>query len=195
VLLGAADIYMIGDGAPQCSVGDMLARGIAYSQLNVQTTLQLTGGTLTKALALHVAAVLPSATGHSINLDDQYEEDITTERIPVTDGFSPVPNGPGLGFEVDEKALARFAANRPPELPKHIGILHLPDGHDIYTPYEPGVGDVPRFTGHEEGAIRGISFELWEDDGSEEFTRMHQRLGKERIIMEDRPRQSARRRS
>ena len=79
-------------------------------------------GTLGKALALHMAAVLPSATGHSINLDDQYEEDYTTERIPVIEGFSRVLEGPGLGFDVDEAALARLAANKPANRPDMWGF-------------------------------------------------------------------------
>ena len=138
--------------------------------------MQLTGGTLTKALALHIAAVLPTATGHSINLDDQYAEDITTETIPVVSGSSPVPDGPGLGFDVDEDALARLAAQKPNEIPRHVGVLHLPGGHKVYTPSYP---DVPALTGREEGAIRGIGFEIWEDDGSEEFREVHERVARE----------------
>ena len=49
--------------------------------------------------------MLPTATVHFINLDDQYSEDITTKNIPVTEGFSLVPENPGLGFEVDAAAL------------------------------------------------------------------------------------------
>ena len=176
IIFGAADIYMIGDGLPTCSIGDTLARGTVCGLANIQTIMQLTGGTLMKALALHMAAVLPSMTGHSINLDDQYEEDITTERIPVIEGFSPVPEGPGLGYEVDEDTLKRFAANKPIEASKHVGILHLPGGHKIYTPHW---ASVSQLTGREEGTIRGINFELWVDDSSEEFARTYERVQKE----------------
>lgn len=177
VIHGLADAYMVGEGG----IGNTLARGFAYGAANIQTIIQLTGGTLTKALALHTAAVLPTATGHSINLDDQYEEDITKERIPVIEGYSPVPEGPGLGIEVDEEALARMAANKPTIIPKHVGILHLPGGHKIYTPSIPSVSQL---TGREEGTIRGLKLELWEDDGSPEFARIYERVQKEGKFVE-----------
>jgi hypothetical protein len=172
-----ADAYMVGEGG----IGNTLVRGFAYGAANIQTIIQLTGGTLTKALALHMAAVLPTATGHSINLDDQYEEDVTKKRIPVIEGYSPVPEGPGLGIEVDEEALARVAANKPTIIPKHVGILHLPGGHKIYTPSLPSVSQL---TGREEGTIRGLKLELWEDDGSSEFARIYERVQKEGKFVE-----------
>ena len=88
---GMADIFMLGG-----PIGDTVQRGIAAARANMQVIMQLTGGTLMKAMTLHLMAVLPTASAHSINLDDQYAEDITTERIPVDEGFSPVPEGPGL---------------------------------------------------------------------------------------------------
>lgn len=169
---GAADMYMF-SGMP---IGDTLISGFACARANTQMLLQLTGGTLTKALALHMAAVLPTATGHSIHLDDQYLEDVTQERIPVVEGASPVPDGPGLGVEVDEEALAELATKAPSvplEPPRHIGVLRLPDGQRLYTEATPPVAAI---TGREEGAVRGIGMELREDDGSEEFDELYQRV-------------------
>ena len=171
IMHGVADIYMLESG-----VGNTLATGLALGRANIQTIIQLTGGTLTKALALHMAAVLPTHTAHTINLDDQYAEDITTARIPVIEGASPVPENPGLGIEVDEDALARVAANTPIEPPKHVGILHMPSGHTFYgRSYISPSG----LTGREEGTIRGLKSELWPDDGSNEFTRIYERVQKE----------------
>ena len=153
VIHGVADAYMVGEAG----LGDALARGMAYGRANIQTIVQLTGGTLTKALALHLAAVLPTV-GHSINLDDQYEDDITTERIPVIEGSSPVPEAPGLGVEVDEAALERAAARQPTVLRRYVSVLRLPGGHTLYTPKFPAVS---RLTGYEEGTIRGLRVELW----------------------------------
>jgi len=172
VTAGVADVYMF-SGMP---IGDTLISGFACARANTQMFLQLTGGTLTKALALHIAAVLPTATGHSIHLDDQYQDDVTRERIPVVEGASPVPEGPGLGVEVDEEALAELAAKAPEvptEPPRHIGILHLPDGQKLYTEAVPSIA---RITGREEGAIRGIAMQLREDDGSGEFEQLYQRV-------------------
>ncbi len=175
VIHGLADAYMIGESG----VGDALARGFVYAKANLQTIIQLTGGTLTKALALHMGAVLPTMTGHSLNIDDQYEEDITIERIPIVEGASPVPEGPGLGYEVDEDALARAAANKPTELSRHVGILSFSSGRKLYTPSFPSVTQI---TGCEEGTIRGVNFKLWDDDGSQEFERIYAQVRREGTI-------------
>ena len=167
---GMADIFMLGG-----PIGDTVQRGIAAARANMQVIMQLTGGTLMKAMTLHLMAVLPTASAHSINLDDQYAEDITTERIPVDEGFSPVPEGPGLGFEVDEAMLRKVASNAPIEetRPRVIGVLRLPNGTVVHTPRRA----VPqRITGMEEGAVRGIDFGWWEDDDSPEFDEAYARM-------------------
>jgi L-alanine-DL-glutamate epimerase-like enolase superfamily enzyme len=171
IVLGMADLYMIGG-----SIGDTMAIGMAMAKANVQTILQFEGGTLGKAMAMHMAAVLPTHTAHSINLDDQYEEDITTERIPVIDGCSPVPDGIGLGYEVDEDSLARVAAQELVERPPHIGVLHMPSGH-VY--YGKSYISPSSLVGRQEGAVRGFRSELWEDDGSAEFRKIYDRVQSE----------------
>ncbi len=171
IMNGCADLYMIGEHGIALSI----ARGWACAEANVSTVIQLTGGTLCKAMALHLAAVVPNVS-HSVNLDDQYEEDVTGGRIEVAAGSSPVPQGPGLGVEVDEEELARIAQNPATEIPRHIGALHLPGGRTWYTRGFPGV---ERLTGFPEGNIRGIRLEVLEDDGSEEFARRYAKLEKE----------------
>jgi len=90
-----ADIYMLsGDH------DNVMGFGWAAANANVSVLLQEGGGggTLGKAMALHMASVLPTHTAHLICLDDQYDEDIySANRIPVIGGSSPVPRGPGLG--------------------------------------------------------------------------------------------------
>ncbi len=167
IIQGLADIYMLGGG-----IGDTLATGFTFGKANIRTLIQITGGTLTKALALHLAAVLPTCSGHSIDLDDQYEEDITTERIPVTEGYSPVPEGPGLGYEVDEEALARLAAQSHRTPPRYVGVLHMPGGHTFYGPSHVAPEG-------EEGTVRGFKSELWYEDGSKEFEEIYERTQKE----------------
>ena len=172
LLQGIADIYMLESG-----VGNMLTTGFAFGKGNIQTLIQLTGGTLTKAFALHMAAVLPTHTAHTINLDDQYAEgEDVAPLIPVIAGSSTVPQGPGLGIDVDEDALAHLATNQPIEKPKHVGILHMPGGHTFYGRSYISVTDL---TGREEGTIRGIKSELWLDDGTKEFDQVYRRAQKE----------------
>ncbi len=176
VMQGVADLYMIGGG-----IGQTLISGFAYARANMPVIIQQSGNTLMKALTLHQAAVLPTASAHVVVLDDQYDEDITTEKIPVLAGCSPVPERPGLGVDVDEEALARAAARPHIETPPFIGVLHLPGG---YRAYSRGNPNVQRLTGCEEGAIPGIAYEYWLDDGSAAYRRVWERLGREGAFVE-----------
>ena len=170
VIAGAADVYMIGG-----AIGKTLQQGFAYGRANVQALIQQSGGVLMKALTLHQAAVLPTATVHTITLDDQYERDLGAP-IAVDEGFSRVPEGPGLGVEVDDGAIAEFAARAHLPLPAFIGVLHLPGGKRLYTLGNPGVA---RLTGFEEGALGGVDFEYWEDDGTPQYRAAQARLERE----------------
>ena len=176
VLHGTADIYMIGG-----RIGDTMQKGFAYGQANIQTLLQQSGNTLMKAFTLHQAAVLPTATAHIITLDDQYEDDITTSQLLPTEGFCRVPEGAGLGIEVDEEKLKQAAQRQ--HIPKLdvIGVVHLPYGRKYYTPGEPNVQNL---TGFEEGALRGIHFERLVKDESPDFERVQKRLEEEGPFIE-----------
>lgn len=176
IIHGVADIYMIGG-----RIGDTLTSGYAYGKANIQCLIQQCGNALMKALTLHQAAVLPTASAHIINIDDQFEPDILTERIPVIEGFSPVPEGPGLGVEVDEEALAAAATRAHLPRSDYIGVLHLPGGHRAYSVGGPNVN---RLTGTEEGRIAGLNFEHWVDDGSDDYQRVLKRLQKEGPFVE-----------
>jgi len=171
IINGCADAYMVGE----IGIGKSIARGFACAAANLTTVIQLTGGTLSKALAMHLGAVLPHIS-HSINLDDQCEDDVTGSRIEIAEGSSPVPEAPGLGYEVDEECLKRLAAIPNTKVPRNIGILHMPGGHKIHTI---GTPSVSRLTGFPEGNIRGIRLEVWEEDGSDDFATLYSRLEKE----------------
>ena len=166
-----ADAYMLAG-----SMFDMMSAGFALGRANLQVIMQHESGTLGKAMAMHMGCVLPTHTSHSINLEDQYEEDVTTESMPILDGSSPVPKGIGLGYEVDESAVQRLSQQKLVEKPRHIGILHMPDGATWYGKGYVSPGSV---TGKEEAGIRGFRCELWEDDGTSEFDAMLARIEQE----------------
>ena len=177
VIRGVADIYMIGG-----RIGDTMAAGIAYGRANVQCLIQQSGNALMRALSLHQAAVLPTASVHTITGADQYDEDITAEPIPVIEGASRVPEAPGLGVEVDEEGLQQAIERSHIPEPDFIGVLRLPGGHVVYSR---GFPEVQRLTGREEGAIAGIDFEYWEDDGTPEFERVKARLESEGSFVDE----------
>jgi L-alanine-DL-glutamate epimerase-like enolase superfamily enzyme len=61
------------------------------------------------AAHLHVAAALADAPFAHALAYDLNESDLLTTPIPVVAGRMPVPDGPGLGVEVDEDRLAFYA--------------------------------------------------------------------------------------
>ena len=178
MLHGLADGYIIGE---YCGgFGDALQRGFAYSKANIPSVIQLTGGSLITAFALHMGAVLPRVA-HTITLDDNYTEDLAKERIPVIEGCSPVPEGPGLGVEVDEAKLQQMIAREPYQMPKVLGITRFAGGGTLYSI---GFPNLEALVGYQEGSVRGHKFDLREDDGSEEFAQLYERAQHEGSFFE-----------
>ncbi|MDP6701010.1 MAG: enolase C-terminal domain-like protein, partial [Candidatus Latescibacteria bacterium] len=178
MLHGLADGYIIGE---YCGgFGDALQRGFAYSKANIPSVIQLTGGSLITAFALHMGAVLPRVA-HTITLDDNYTEDLAKERIPVIEGCSPVPEGPGLGVEVDEAKLQQMIAREPYQMPKVLGITRFAGGGTLYSV---GFPNLEALVGYQEGSVRGHKFDLREDDGSEEFAQLYVRAQHEGSFFE-----------
>ncbi|MDE0221797.1 MAG: hypothetical protein OXJ90_21185 [Spirochaetaceae bacterium] len=179
-VLEAADLYMIGARG----IGQAMRQGYAYAAANKQVIIQQTGNTLMKAMTLHQAAVLPTATAHTVTLDDQYADDITTTRIPVVEGSSRVPEAPGLSVDVNEEALQRAAAREPLPRPEFVGATRLASGATLYTLGDP---DLARITGFEEGAQPGIRLERWVADGSAAYRDTLERLRREGQFIEPAP--------
>lgn len=171
VLHGMADVYMM-----YPPIGELLDQATTMGRLGYQVIFQLCGGTLAKSMAMHIACTMPTATGHSIHLDDQVDEDFTLSRIPVVEGFSRVSEEPGLGVDVDEKLLYEYAANEPGPTPPYVGMTRLRGGHTVYSLGQPHLTSL---TGQEEGTIRNLQYKRWFDDGSDEWAAVYERVGNE----------------
>ncbi|MCK1754153.1 mandelate racemase/muconate lactonizing enzyme family protein [Bradyrhizobium sp. 137] len=101
-------------GLSECKkIADMAeAFGVRYNP-------HVWGTAIAIAASLHLLAVLPPHTrsspiplGPLLELDrteNPLRQAIVTEPIEHTRGIVPVPNAPGLGIEIDRKALVRFA--------------------------------------------------------------------------------------
>lgn len=72
-----------------------------------------------------------------------------------------------------EEALGDLASRPAPQLPEHLGVLRMAHGRLLYTPSIP---DPSQVLGFEEGTLRGVDCEIWEDDGTEEFRRVRERV-------------------
>jgi L-alanine-DL-glutamate epimerase-like enolase superfamily enzyme len=68
-----------------------------------------------KAASLHLNAVLTEAHFQEYCVaETPINRFLTREKMPVEDGFVAVPDGPGLGVELDPEILARYAVGSKP---------------------------------------------------------------------------------
>jgi len=58
--------------------------------------------------ALHLAAMAPGVHAHGLATADLLDSDLLLEPLPITGGRMDVPNGPGLGVELDVAAIERY---------------------------------------------------------------------------------------
>jgi muconate cycloisomerase len=67
---------------------------------------------ISSAMHVHLHAARHHSLGHDTELFGQVmlEDDLIVESIDYSDGHATVPGGPGWGVELDEEALAKYAA-------------------------------------------------------------------------------------
>ena len=63
------------------------------------------------ALALHLAAASGATYAHGLSTLPLVEDDLILQKLPVVEGRLNMPSSPGLGVEVDEAALERYAVS------------------------------------------------------------------------------------
>jgi muconate cycloisomerase len=76
--------------------------------LSVNIAAKIAESSISSAAALHLACAVPKANW-GVSLTHFYlAEDIVRRPLPLKDGLVALPDGPGLGVEVDEAAVERF---------------------------------------------------------------------------------------
>jgi muconate cycloisomerase len=76
--------------------------------LSVNIAAKIAESSISSAAALHLACAVPKADW-GVSLTHFYlAEDIVRRALPLKDGLVRLPEGPGLGVEVDEAAVERF---------------------------------------------------------------------------------------
>ena len=149
--------------------------------------LQLVGAGLTTTWAAHLGAVLSHATWSAVTCVNLYSHQLLKEPIRVESGYHRVPEAPGLGVEVDEKAVERYrvsaedlkaCADRNEHYqhprPRIINSVIFPDGSCVHLAF---AGDVyPYFCeGHGPANMEGVRLRPWHDDGSKEWNDLYER--------------------
>ena len=157
------------------SIKSALTSGWAFAAANTPILLQYVGTGITTAFACHLGAVMPTATLPGVTASHTYEDDLIREPHQMQRGFMKVPQGPGLGVELDEDVVERYAQTPEPKWPRHISVVTLPGGIKHYYRNLQQAEALMK-QGVDEAFAPGIRLEEWEDDGSDEFDRLWNQL-------------------
>ena len=169
------DGFVVGGG-----VANVLRQGALAAEFAKPFWLQLVGTGLMTAFAAHLGAVLPSAQWPAITCLNNYSDDLLVEPLTIQQGFLKTPDGPGLGVEVDEAALARYQmdltnGNKVTQ-PRHILSVVWPGGRVVHfaTMWE---HCWPAFmAGNYPVQEPGVKLEIWDEDGTPEWNDLYARV-------------------
>jgi len=77
-------------------------------RLKVNVAAKIAESSLASAAAIHLACAVPSVDW-GVSLTHFYlADDLVRQPLPLRDGHVALPDGPGLGVEIDEAAIERF---------------------------------------------------------------------------------------
>ena len=176
------DGFVVGGGAKE-----LMNAGAVCEMAEKPFWLQLVGTGITAAYSLHFGGVLSQAVWPAVNCHQLYQHSMLTEPIVVKEGYTDVPDRPGLGFELDEDAVDKLRVKKPrrrPDPPRIIETNWM-DGRKMYFGNTGEVNFVlnPARRGKVPYFERGVTTRLWENDGSKEWREMYERCRKEPLLV------------
>ena len=125
------DGFVIGGGASR-----VINDGTVAASANKPFWLQLVGTGITATWGMHLAAVLTHCRWPAINCNHLFEHELIEPAIRVENGTAAIPEGPGLGVELDEDAVARYRIEplkNPRNPPANILLsIRFPSGATSY---------------------------------------------------------------
>lgn len=168
------DGFVVGGG-----VSAVLNHGQLSGAFEKPFWLQMVGVGLVTALSAHLGAVLPFAQWPTITCMNNYTDDLLTKPLTIRGGYLQVPEGPGLGVEVNEEALSKYVMEPPYELPhpRHILSVVWPGGRVVkFANMRDHCWPHFRQRGNDPAQEPGARLEVWDDDGSKEWADLFERL-------------------
>ena len=167
------DGFVIGGG-----VTSVLRQGQLAGEFEKPFWLQVVGVGLVTALSAHLGAVLPFAQWPTITCLNNYTDDLLVEPLTIRGGQLRVPEGPGLGVEVDEEALRKYVMEPPYRVPdeRHILSVVWPGGRVVHFA---NMRDHcwPHFmAGNDPAQEPGVQLEIWNDDGTKDWADLNERV-------------------
>lgn len=166
------DGFVIGGGASR-----IRHRGTVAAMADMPFWLQIVGTGISAIWSKHFGAVLSHAKWPAVNCHQLYQHQLLVDPIKVTNGYSAIPSGPGLGCEIDWDAVDKFKVPKPPRRPEPQRLMETtwPDGRKMYVANDGTVnfmlnaarqGRMPYFE-------RGVHTELLPDDGSSRWKELY----------------------
>ena len=178
---GSCDGFVFGGTVNQVrDVGALLA------SFNKPGWLQVVGTGITAAYVMHLGSVLSHAQLPHITAHELWKHNLLKERLEVVDGYMEVPDGPGLGIEVDEKAIEKYRVDPDEPTPtdryrqkKRILRISWPGvgkNRRVWDFTHEGAYQRAFYDGNIPGFERGVRLEVIEDDRSASFKKQHAKL-------------------
>ena len=157
------------------NIGNALAAAWTFTAANTAILLQYVGTGITSAFTCQMGAVMPTATIPAVTCSHAKVDDLITQELVMQRGFMKVPESPGLGVELDEDAVARYSSSSLYEWPRHLSVVTMPGGLEHYYRDLQQAERLMKL-GVDEAFAPGVRLDEWEDDGSDGFDRLWERL-------------------
>ncbi len=173
----ASDGFVIGG-----TINSMRHQASLSAAFNKPFWLQLVGAGPTTAFALHFGSVLSHAQLPYITCHELFESDLLTRRIAIVDGYGTVPDGPGLGVEVDAKAIEQYRVDPAEPTAKQRyrqkkRLLHVSwpgsAAERTWSFTDEAYYQAAFYAGSLPGFQQGVHLDVEEDDGTASFARSH----------------------
>ncbi|HTI50566.1 MAG TPA: enolase C-terminal domain-like protein [Planctomycetaceae bacterium] len=180
----AADAYILGHSR----IGDAVRHAGLFALLEIPFSLQNVGGTITRAMTVHMQAAFKTGFWHFNSDTETWQADVVKERLEPINGLIRVSERPGLGLTLDRDELERLKALKLPEQPKWILRSRFANGTAMYNIADPKDSlfmvrpDFRRQITLSYDAP--ITTDYWDPDGSPAFREMFQRIEKEGTVLE-----------
>ena len=167
------DGFVIGAG-----IAGVLRQGALAAEFAKPFWLQMVGTGLITALTAHLGAVLPFAQWPAITCLNNYSDDLLVDSLTIQDGYLRVPDGPGLGVEIDEAALDKYKMQPPYELPapRHILTVSWPGGRRVHFANMRDQAWPACLAGNYPVQEPGVQLTIWDEDGTPEWQDLYTRL-------------------
>jgi L-alanine-DL-glutamate epimerase-like enolase superfamily enzyme len=175
------DGFVIGGGPTKLRRCATLA-----AEFNKPFWLQIVGSGITAAYALQIGSVCSHAQLPYITCHELWENSLLQQPLQAVDGYVAVPDGPGLGIQVDEDAIARYRVDPDEPTPKQrymeqkrILRISWPGAAGAQRVLEFSAEDIyqRQFSqGNIPGFMPGVHLDVIEDDGSAAFGAAHDKI-------------------